>query len=57
MGTVIIFSLVTLLGIFAIFRSLKNKNFLAVLFALGTVAVFGWFTFKTIVDNGFPAAH
>ncbi|ASS91906.1 MAG: DUF2759 domain-containing protein [Bacillaceae bacterium] len=57
MGTVIIFTLVTLLGIYAIFRSLKQKNILGILFALGTVAVFGWFTYKTIVHHGIPVPH
>jgi len=57
MGLVIIFSLVTLLGIYGMFRSLKEKNFLGVFFALGTVAVFGWFTVMTIIDHGFPQAH
>jgi uncharacterized membrane protein len=54
---VIIFGLVTLLCVFALVRSLKEKNFLAVLFAFGTVAVFGWFTVMTVIEHGYPVAH
>ncbi|WP_044894421.1 DUF2759 domain-containing protein [Bacillus alveayuensis] len=57
MGLVIIFSLVTLLGIFGLFRSFKEKNVLGVLFAFGTVAIFGWFTVMTVLHHGFPQAH
>ncbi|WP_243386336.1 DUF2759 domain-containing protein [Bacillus kexueae] len=57
MGLVIIFTLVTLLGIFAIFRTLKEKNILGFLFAFGTVAVFGWFTVMTFIYHGYPTAH
>ncbi|KPB05233.1 MULTISPECIES: DUF2759 domain-containing protein [unclassified Bacillus (in: firmicutes)] len=57
MPLVIIFGLVTLLCVFALVRSLKEKNFLAVLFAFGTVAVFGWFTVMTVIEHGYPVAH
>lgn len=57
MGLVIIFSLVTLLGIFGLFRSFKEKNVLGVLFAFGTVAIFGWFTVMTVLHHGFPQAQ
>ncbi|WP_078379718.1 DUF2759 domain-containing protein [Sutcliffiella halmapala] len=57
MPLVIIFGLVTILALFAIVRSLREKNFLAVLFAFGTVAVFGWFTVMTIIESGYPVAH
>ncbi|ART77253.1 DUF2759 domain-containing protein [Sutcliffiella horikoshii] len=57
MPLVIIFGLVTLLCVFALVRSLKEKNFLGVLFAFGTVAVFGWFTVMTVIEHGYPVAH
>jgi len=57
MGLVIIFSLVTLLAIYGIFRSMREKNILGILFALGTAAVFGWFTIMTVLHHGYPVAH
>ncbi|MBB5324697.1 hypothetical protein HNQ34_001795 [Anoxybacillus tepidamans] len=56
MGLVIIFSLVTLLALYGVVRSLREKNILALLFGLGTVAVFGWFTVMTVLHNGFPTS-
>ncbi|MDQ0231971.1 DUF2759 domain-containing protein [Metabacillus malikii] len=57
MGLVVIFSLVTILAIFGLFRSLKDKNLLGAFFAFGTLAVFGWFTVMTVLEQGFPTAH
>lgn len=57
MGLMVIFSLITILAIFGFFRSLKEKNVLGILFAFGTLAVFGWFTVMTLVNNGFPTVH
>jgi hypothetical protein len=57
MGLMVIFSLITILAIFGFFRSLKEKNVLGILFAFGTLAVFGWFTVMTLVNNGFPTTH
>ncbi|PLT34717.1 DUF2759 domain-containing protein [Bacillus sp. V5-8f] len=57
MGLMIIFSLVTLLALFAVISSFKNKNFLGFIFAAGTTAVIGWFTVMTIIHHGFPVAH
>lgn len=54
MGLVIIFTLVTLLAVFATLRTLREKNFLAGGFALATVLVFGWFTIMTVLYNGYP---
>ncbi|SFA38033.1 Protein of unknown function [Parageobacillus thermantarcticus] len=54
MGTVIIFGLITLLALYGIVRSLRAKNILGILFALGTFAVFGWFTVMTVLHHGFP---
>ena len=56
MGLVIIFTLVTLLAVFATLRTLREKNFLAGGFALATVLVFGWFTIMTVLYNGYPPA-
>jgi hypothetical protein len=57
MGTVIIFALVTLLAAYGLLRSLRDKNLIAIVFAFGTVAVFGWFTFMTVLHHGYPLAH
>jgi hypothetical protein len=57
MGTVVIFGLVTILAIFGLLRSLKDKNFLGAFFAFGTLAVFGWFTVMTVLHHGFPTGH
>ncbi|WP_404443581.1 DUF2759 domain-containing protein [Sutcliffiella horikoshii] len=57
MPLVIIFGLVTLLCVFALVRSLKEKNFLGIVFSFGTVAVFGWFTVMTVIQSGYPVAH
>ncbi|WP_243290548.1 DUF2759 domain-containing protein [Bacillus sp. FJAT-47783] len=57
MGLVIIFTLVTLLGVVGMFRTIKEKNVLGLLFAFGTVAVFGWFTVMTFIHHGYPVAH
>ncbi|RFU66788.1 DUF2759 family protein [Peribacillus saganii] len=57
MGLMIILSLVTILAVFATLSCLKNKNLLGLLFAAGSVAVFGWFTVMTILNHGFPVAH
>lgn len=57
MGLIIIFALVTLLALFGTIRSLREKNILAVVFAAGTLVVFGWFTVMTLIHHGFPTAH
>ncbi|MBM6617266.1 DUF2759 domain-containing protein [Bacillus suaedaesalsae] len=57
MGLIIIFALVTLLALFGTIRSLREKNILAVVFAVGTLVVFGWFTIMTLIHHGFPTAH
>ncbi|CAG9619293.1 DUF2759 domain-containing protein [Sutcliffiella rhizosphaerae] len=57
MPLVIIFGLVTILSVLGLVRSVKEKNFMGVLFSFGTVAVFGWFTVMTIIKSGYPVAH
>ncbi|MFD1705401.1 DUF2759 domain-containing protein [Siminovitchia sediminis] len=54
MGTVIIFSLVAILAIFAFLRSFKQRNFLGIIFSFGTLAVFGFFSVMTLINSGFP---
>lgn len=54
MGVVIIFALVALLAAYGAFTALKNKNFLGAFFAVGTLAVFGWFAVMTLIESGFP---
>lgn len=56
MGLMIIFSLVTILALFAMVSAFKNKNFLGLFFAAGSTAVFGWFTVMTLISSGYPAA-
>lgn len=57
MGLMIIFALVVILSAFAIIRSLREKNLLALVFSAGIFLVLGWFTFMTIWKHGFPSAH
>lgn len=57
MVLMVIFGLVSILGLFAVFTTIKNKNYLGLIFAAGSAAVFGWFTFMTILNNGFPVSH
>lgn len=53
----VIFGLVSILGIIGVFTTLKSKNYLGFVFALGSAAVFGFFAIMTIVNNGFPVSH
>lgn len=57
MGLIIIFALVTLLSVVGLVRSLREKNILGLVFAAGTLVVFGWFTVMTLIHHGFPVAH
>ncbi|MEH7239538.1 DUF2759 domain-containing protein [Bacillus sp. JJ1562] len=57
MGLMIIFSLIVILSVFGIIRSLRDKNLLALAFSTGIFLVLGWFTIMTIWKNGFPVAH
>ncbi|MEK3953938.1 MAG: DUF2759 domain-containing protein [Psychrobacillus psychrotolerans] len=50
----VIFGLVTLLAVVGTYQAFKEKNVLGVLFNFGTLAVFGFFTVMTIVQQGFP---
>ncbi|MBB2482181.1 MULTISPECIES: DUF2759 domain-containing protein [Heyndrickxia] len=55
MGTVIIFALVTLLALFAVFKTIKNRNPLGFIWAILSVLVFGFFTVMTVINSGYPA--
>ena len=62
MGFIVITALVTILSGFSTLSALKNKNLLGIVFGAGTLGVFGWFTFMTILKTvqGFtvvPVAH
>ncbi|PLT29189.1 DUF2759 domain-containing protein [Peribacillus deserti] len=57
MGLPIIFALVTILAVLGLFSSFKNKNLMGIIFAGGSVAVFGWFTVMTVLNHGYPAGH
>ncbi|ADU29931.1 DUF2759 domain-containing protein [Evansella cellulosilytica] len=46
----IITLLIAILAAIGLFRELKRKNFFAVGFAFVAVAVFGWFSVRTIVS-------
>jgi uncharacterized membrane protein len=53
----VVFGLVAILGVAAVFTSLKKRNFLGFIFAAGSAVVFGWFTVMTVINSGFPVAH
>ncbi|WP_026692900.1 DUF2759 domain-containing protein [Peribacillus kribbensis] len=55
MGLPIIFALVTILAVFGLIGTFKNKNILGIIFSAGSVAVFGWFTVMTLLHHGYPA--
>ena len=57
LGPEVIFLLVAILAAFGLIRSVKSKNILGILFAFGSLAVFGWFAVMTFLNNGFPATH
>ncbi|MGM0751450.1 MAG: DUF2759 domain-containing protein [Bacillota bacterium] len=57
MGLVIITALVTLLALFSVVSTFKNKNAMGILFSLATLGVFGWFTIMTVLHSGYPGGH
>ncbi|AYC29569.1 DUF2759 domain-containing protein [Paenisporosarcina cavernae] len=50
----VIFGLVSILGLIGTYVAFKEKNMLGVAFNFLAFAIFGWFTFMTIKDHGFP---
>lgn len=57
MGLPIIFGLVALLAAFGVYSAIRNKNTLGLLFGLGTMVVFGWFSVMTVLNHGYPTVH
>lgn len=54
---VIIFGLIAILSAVAAFRSIKEKNILALIIGLATACVLGWFTIMTVIEQGYPTGH
>lgn len=52
----VIFGLVTIFAIWGTLQAVKEKNILAILFNVATIAIFGWFTVMTIIKSGYPPA-
>ncbi|MHC0552406.1 DUF2759 domain-containing protein [Salinicoccus sp. CNSTN-B1] len=46
--------MISIVGIWGLVAAVKNKNLLAVLFSLATVATFGFFAIATIFTYGYP---
>jgi uncharacterized membrane protein len=57
MGVVIIFFLVAVLAAYGTWSAFKNKNILGLVFAAGSLIVFGGFAIMTVITSGFPAGH
>jgi hypothetical protein len=50
----VIFGLIAILAAVGTVQTLKNKQFLGLIFNFGTFLIFGAFTVATIVTQGFP---
>lgn len=50
----VIFALISILGIFGTIQAIREKAILGFVFNFAAFAVFGWFVFMTIKDQGFP---
>ncbi|MCG1009015.1 DUF2759 domain-containing protein [Salinicoccus sp. ID82-1] len=46
--------MITIVGIWGLVAAIKNRNLLAVLFSVATVATFGFFAIATIFTYGYP---
>ncbi|MBF8419229.1 DUF2759 domain-containing protein [Heyndrickxia coagulans] len=55
MGTVIIFSLVSILSLIGFITAAKNKNILGFIFGIISFALFGWFAIMTVIHSGYPS--
>ncbi|WP_416827229.1 DUF2759 domain-containing protein [Ectobacillus polymachus] len=53
-SVVIIFSLIALLALYGVFKTMKEKNKLGAFFSFLTLIVFGWFAIMTLWNNGYP---
>lgn len=54
---VVFLGLIAILSLVSVFRSIREKNILALLFGIASAAIFGWFVFMTILKQGYPPAH
>ena len=52
----VIFGLVAIFAVWGTLQAVKEKNILAILFNVATIAIFGWFTIMTIINKGYPPA-
>lgn len=50
----ILMLMVFIVGVWGLVAAFKNKNLLAILFSLATVATFGFFAIATIFTFGYP---
>jgi uncharacterized membrane protein len=50
----VIFGLIAILAAVGTVQTLKNKQFLGLIFNFGTFVIFGGFTVATIITQGFP---
>lgn len=50
----IIFGLIAILSVVSVFRSIKEKNILALIFGIAAAAIFGWFVIMTVMYGGYP---
>lgn len=62
MGLIVIFALVTILAAIGTVKTIKQKNLIGFVFAIGTTVVFGAFAVATVVGklngiNTVPGAH
>ncbi|CAM5204292.1 hypothetical protein UACE39S_02029 [Ureibacillus acetophenoni] len=52
----VIFALIAIFSLVSAFKSIRNKNILALLFGVASFAIFGWFTVMTVLNQGYPPA-
>lgn len=50
----IIFGLIAILSLVSVFRSIREKNILALIFGVAAAAIFGWFVIMTVLHSGYP---
>lgn len=50
----VIFGLVSILGLIGTVQALKEKAILGIIFNFAAFAVFGWFVVMTVLNQGFP---
>lgn len=50
----VIFALVAIFAVVNLFQAIKEKNILALIFSIATVAIFGWFVVMTVLNQGYP---